>query len=48
MEHEQTIELHFDKTYDVQMVKQAEVSVVNESTLQLDMSAGEGVLLVIR
>lgn len=48
MKHEQNIELHFDKTYDVQMVKQAEVSVVNESTLQLDMSAGEGVLLVIR
>jgi len=47
MEHSQYITLNFDKTHDIRMVKVAEESHVNTEIFELNLAAGEGVLLVI-
>lgn len=47
MEYAQHIDLHFNEAQNIRMIQNAEESYVNAKDLQLDMAAGEGVLLVI-
>ena len=47
MEHAQKIILNLNKSHDIKMIQNAETSYVNAKNLQLDMAAGEGVLVVI-
>lgn len=47
MDTAQSITLTLDKTYHVKVVKGAKATFTNTQELQLDMTAGEGILLVI-
>lgn len=47
MEYAQKITLNLNEAHDVQIIQNAETSYVNGQNVQLDMAAGEGVLVVI-
>lgn len=47
MEYAQHITLNLNEAHDVTVMQNAETSYVNAKNLQLDMAAGEGVLVVI-
>ena len=47
MENPQLITLNLNKAHNIQLVQDAETSYVNSQNLQLNMAAGEGVLVVI-
>lgn len=46
-EYAQHITLHLNEAHDITLMQNAETSYVNAKNLQLDMAAGEGVLVVI-
>ena len=48
MERSQKIDLQFNDTHKIEVIKNAKSSYVKAQNLQLDMAAGEGILLVVK